>query len=339
MAPLVPQLHPHAHFAPSLCAPRPSRQVQEERRAADAETASKIDEFISELEGYAAGRHAFTFEVEDIAGNSYISGPAEGGAAGGGDSDAQLTVEHFARTAAQESRMGLAMPHEFLQEGQEAAGGEEPAAAAASAPGRLILRVEGLQEAAAFVESYAAGAGPIVQSPTAMAAAAGVELPSSCAACGSGTDAGFVVGVHRPVPAFISGCLIVSTACNSCSAAAAEVRSIRGGAASGSRIRQVWAAGGAACTLQQAVALPCLRHVFLGWHATRPQVRVHVLMLCCLPARPVCRLRVEMPADLERAVLQSASASISLPELELALSTGSNAGMVTTVGQLVSNVS
>ena len=46
-----------------------------------------------------------------------------------------------------------------------------------------------------------------------------------------------------------------------------------------------------------------------------------------------------MPADLERAVLQSASASISLPELELALSTGSNAGMVTTVGQLVSNVS
>ena len=30
-----------------------------------------------------------------------------------------------------------------------------------------------------------------------------------------------------------------------------------------------------------------------------------------------CRLRVEEPADLERAVLQSASASIAVPELEL----------------------
>lgn len=55
------------------------------------------------------------------------------------------------------------------------------------------------------------------------------------------------------------------------------------------------------------------------------------------PLHP-CRLRVETPADLQRAVLQSSSASIALPELELALSTGSAGGLATTVGRLISSL-
>lgn len=53
---------------------------------------------------------------------------------------------------------------------------------------------------------------------------------------------------------------------------------------------------------------------------------------------PPRRLRVEAPADLERAVLQSASASIALPDLELALSSGGEGGLATTVGELISSV-
>jgi len=33
-----------------------------------------------ELESYSEGKHAFTFEIEDVAGNSFIEGP-DGGAA------------------------------------------------------------------------------------------------------------------------------------------------------------------------------------------------------------------------------------------------------------------
>lgn len=47
---------------------------------------------------------------------------------------------------------------------------------------------------------------------------------------------------------------------------------------------------------------------------------------------------MEAPADLERAVLQAASGSIAVPELELALSSGGSGGMVTTVGKLISGV-
>lgn len=48
---------------------------------------------------------------------------------------------------------------------------------------------------------------------------------------------------------------------------------------------------------------------------------------------------MESAADLQRAVLQSASASIAVPELELALSSGGGGGMATTAGELISNVS
>lgn len=47
---------------------------------------------------------------------------------------------------------------------------------------------------------------------------------------------------------------------------------------------------------------------------------------------------MESPADLERAVLQAASGSIAVPELELALSSGGSGGLATTVGQLISGV-
>lgn len=53
---------------------------------------------------------------------------------------------------------------------------------------------------------------------------------------------------------------------------------------------------------------------------------------------PHRRLRVEAPADLERAVLLSASACMALPDLELALSNGGEGGLVTTVDRLISSV-
>ncbi|KAI3438718.1 hypothetical protein D9Q98_001138 [Chlorella vulgaris] len=255
---------------------------QAERRAADAETASKIDDFIEELEGYAEGQHAYSFVIEDHAGNSFISG-ADGGTANA-ESDPQLTVVHYSRTPAQDAQMGLAAPGEAEEEEQGEVEGQQ-VVEAASAPGRCILKVEGEAEVTAFLGSFAASQDSAEQQDAAQAPA-GVQLPASCHACDAAAASGFFVAVHRPVPGFIRDCVIVSQRCVSCGAAAAEVRGTGGVSAQGSRIR----------------------------------------------------LRVESAADLQRTVLQSSSASLAVPELELALSTGNGIGMATTVGQLIGSL-
>lgn len=272
--------------------------------------------------------------------------------------------------------MGLAMPDEFLPYD----GSGDAAAAPASAPGRLILRVEGQAEGDAFLAAYAA------EQPQgeAQQPAGGVQLPAACSACGATPVGGFVAAAHQPVPSFMGSCLIVSTACSSCSARAVEVRSSGGVSAQGSRLR--WAAvGRSGCRCRVAMFWPCLGVFSLAGCQLARECADHLLSACTPPAR---RLRVEEPGDLERAVLQSASASVAVPELELvsgqgrrgvgapwcregkdspagsgmpscaecppfdsgmpasshpppylqALSTGSNAGMATTVGQLIGNV-
>jgi hypothetical protein len=227
--------------------------------------------------------------------------------------------------------MGLAMPHEFLEEGGEG-GDAGPAGEAdvepASAPGRLILRVEGGKEVDSLLSAYAVSTAQ--QQAAGAAPPAGVQLPSSCAGCGAGAGAGFQAALHTPVPAFIRDSVIVSARCGSCGAASADVRGTGGVSEQGARLRRVetacctWAACLAGLLVCRAQGLRC------SIRATHAFLLPHVLG---------CRLRVEHPADLERAVLQSASASIAVPELELALSTGSSSGMATTVGALINNVS
>ncbi len=133
--------------------------------------------------------------------------------------------------------MGLAMPDEFLPYDGAAA---DAAPAPASAPGRLILRVEGQAEADAFLAAYAEQPQGEAQQPP-----SGIQLPAACAACGATAVGGFAAAARQPVASFIRSCVIVSTACSSCSAQAVEVRSSGGVSAQGSRLR---CAGVAACT-------------------------------------------------------------------------------------------
>lgn len=50
-------------------------ELQEERRRYDPAIAAKLDEFIAKLTEYKDGKHAFTFEVYDPSGNSFIQNP------------------------------------------------------------------------------------------------------------------------------------------------------------------------------------------------------------------------------------------------------------------------
>ena len=127
--------------------------------------------------------------------------------------------------------MGLALPEEYLPLEEPGAGDAAPAPA--SAPGRLILCVEGQAEADAFLAAYAAGQ----QQGGTQQAAGGVQLPAACAACGAAAGAGFAAAAHQPVAGFIRSSLLISTACSSCSARAVEVRSAGGVSAQGSRLR------------------------------------------------------------------------------------------------------
>ena len=122
--------------------------------------------------------------------------------------------------------MGLALPEEFLPEEPAAAGREPPA----SAPGRLVLRVEGAEDAAPFL---AACAGELQA-----AAPPGVPLPEACDACVAAAGAGFEAAAHAPKPGVFAGCVVLSATCSSCGAAAAEVRGTGGVAARGTRLRQ-----------------------------------------------------------------------------------------------------
>ena len=47
-------------------------ELQEERRRVDPETAAKIDAFCAKLESHAESERAFTLEVDDPSGNSFI---------------------------------------------------------------------------------------------------------------------------------------------------------------------------------------------------------------------------------------------------------------------------
>lgn len=49
--------------------------VQDERRAADPDTAKLIDEFLGKLDSCTQGDRDFTVVVDDPAGNSYVESP------------------------------------------------------------------------------------------------------------------------------------------------------------------------------------------------------------------------------------------------------------------------
>ena len=76
-------------------------QEQPARKAADPETARKIDEFIEKLQDCLNGKRQFTFVVDDPSGNSFIENkmaPLP---------DPNCTVEHYKRTEEQNSVIGL----------------------------------------------------------------------------------------------------------------------------------------------------------------------------------------------------------------------------------------
>ena len=80
-------------------------ELQEERRKVDPETASKIDAFCAELERHAEGECAFTLELDDPSGNSFIESSSFSA-----EADDLLERSVYERSSQQTQDLGL-VPH------------------------------------------------------------------------------------------------------------------------------------------------------------------------------------------------------------------------------------
>ncbi|KAG5073639.1 hypothetical protein JHK84_054870 [Glycine max] len=74
--------------------------LQEERKKVAPETAEAIDQFLVKLRACAKGESAFTFILDDPAGNSFIENPFAP------SSDPSLTIKFYERTPEQQSSLG-----------------------------------------------------------------------------------------------------------------------------------------------------------------------------------------------------------------------------------------
>lgn len=88
-------------------------QDQEVRRAAEPQTAEKIDEFIQSLKRLKTVEREFTLVIEDPSGNSFIENPAAP------QKDEALTVSRFKRTPQQDVQLGLRADEEQEENGPQ----------------------------------------------------------------------------------------------------------------------------------------------------------------------------------------------------------------------------
>lgn len=148
--------------------------LQDERKKVDPQTAEAIDQFCLKLRSFGSGEAAFTFILDDPAGNSFVENP------NAPSSDPLLSVRFYERTREQQAALG------FLAEPEQPGEGVLPASAVGSNSGGLQSEPHGSVGAAAGRRAIAQG------NPDEVAAAlcrysAPEEvnvLPSTCGACG-----------------------------------------------------------------------------------------------------------------------------------------------------------
>ncbi|KAL2342816.1 hypothetical protein Fmac_004101 [Flemingia macrophylla] len=93
--------------------------LQEERKRVTPETAEAIDQFLVKLKACATGESAFTFILDDPAGNSFIENPFAP------SSDPSLTIKFYERTCEQQASLGYLVDSTQIEGTHEAPEGSE----------------------------------------------------------------------------------------------------------------------------------------------------------------------------------------------------------------------
>ncbi|CAN6309236.1 unnamed protein product [Urochloa humidicola] len=176
--------------------------LQDERKKVDPQKAEAIDQFLLKLRSLGSGEAAFTFILDDPAGNSFIENPHAP------SSDPLLSVRFYERTREQQAALG------FLAEPEQPGQAVLPASAVGSNSGGLQSEPHGSVGALAGRRAIAQG------NPDEVAAAlcryAAPEevdvLPSTCGACAAECVTRFFA---TKIPYFRE-VIVMATTCDIC---------------------------------------------------------------------------------------------------------------------------
>ncbi|KAF8709849.1 hypothetical protein HU200_029562 [Digitaria exilis] len=178
------------------------KALQDERKKVDPQKAEAIDQFLVKLRSLGSGEAAFTFILDDPAGNSFIENPHAP------SSDPLLSVRFYERTREQQAALG------YLAETEQPGEAVLPDSAVGSNSGGLQTEPHGLVGAVAGRRAIAQG-NPDEVSAALCRYAAPEEvdvLPSSCGACGGQCETRFF---STKIPYFRE-VIVMATTCDIC---------------------------------------------------------------------------------------------------------------------------
>ncbi|TKY58975.1 Zinc finger protein ZPR1 [Spatholobus suberectus] len=178
--------------------------LQEERKKVAPETAEAIDQFLVKLQACATGESAFTFILDDPAGNSFIENPFAP------SSDPSLTIKFYERTPEQQASLGYLVDstqiegtHDEAPEGGEAVTADQvrrkPHGSIGAAAGHRAIAQSNSAEIAEALFRYTA--------PEEV-----MTFPSTCGACAARCETRMFV---TNIPYFQEVIVMAST-CDSC---------------------------------------------------------------------------------------------------------------------------
>lgn len=177
--------------------------LQEERKKVTPETAEAIDQFLVKLRACATGESAFTFILDDPAGNSFIENPFAP------SSDPSLTIKFYERTPEQQATLGYLVEsshiegtHEVPEGGQAVTTDQvrrEPHGSIGATAGHRAIAQSNSSEIAESLFRYTA--------PEEV-----MTFPSSCGACATKCETRMFV---TNIPYFQEVIVMAST-CDAC---------------------------------------------------------------------------------------------------------------------------
>ncbi|XP_057755021.1 uncharacterized protein LOC130974240 isoform X1 [Arachis stenosperma] len=178
--------------------------LQEERRKVSPETAEAIDQFLVKLRACATGESAFTFILDDPAGNSFVENPFAP------SSDPSLTIKFYDRTPEQQALLGYLVDSTQIEgtRNEAQAGGNavvtdqvrgEPHGSVGATAGHRAIAQSNSSEIAEALFRYTA--------PEEV-----MTFPSTCGACATKCETRMFV---TDIPYFQEVIVMAST-CDSC---------------------------------------------------------------------------------------------------------------------------
>ncbi|TVU44880.1 hypothetical protein EJB05_04342, partial [Eragrostis curvula] len=178
--------------------------LQDERKKVDPQKAEAIDQFLLKLRSLGSGEAAFTFILDDPAGNSFIENPHAP------SSDPLLSVKFYERTREQQEALG------FLAEPQTGQPGEAVLPAAAVESNSAVLQGEPHGSVGAAAGRRAIAQGNSDEVAAALCRYTAPEevdtLPSTCGACGTECVTRFFA---TKIPYFRE-VIVMATTCDMC---------------------------------------------------------------------------------------------------------------------------